>query len=149
MYSSMEIKRIVWWKYLTSWYILEHLSPALNYVNTKIQVQFHGSCLKQDKLTFNHKTVVNINNVFEINLWPFKQRTERWFFLGNFLFGFVQLTMNFDFDKYIYSGYNIGFDACWSFLLSDGKRFGKNIIIFGADLSLSAYLPMLMIEKQS
>ena len=42
-------------------------------------------------------------------------------FLGNFLFGFVQLAINFDFDKYIYSGYNIGFDAFWSFLLSDGK----------------------------
>ena len=65
--------------------------------------------------------MVNINSVFEINLWPFKQRTERWFFLGNFLFGFVPLAINFDFDKYIYSGYNIGFDAFWSFLLSDGK----------------------------
>ena len=29
------------------------------------------------------------------------------------------------------------------------KGFGKNVIIFGTDLSLSAYLPMLMIEKQS
>ena len=31
------------------------LSPALNYISTKIKVKCDGSSLKQDKLTFNHK----------------------------------------------------------------------------------------------
>ena len=43
-------------------------------------------------------------------------------------FGAVKLTKNVDFDQYSYSGYGIGFDACGSFLLSDGAGFGKNII---------------------
>ena len=39
--------------------------------NAKI-LQFVGSSLKQDKVTFNHKGVVNIYIVYDINLWPFK-----------------------------------------------------------------------------
>ena len=31
----------------------------------------------------------------------------------------------------------MGFDACKSFLLSDGSGLGKNTIIFGADMSSS------------
>ena len=55
--------------------------------NTKIQVTFDGGCLKQDQLRFNHKTVVNIYIVCEINLQPFKQSAD--FTLGNFLFGAI------------------------------------------------------------
>ena len=53
--------------------------------------------------------------------------------LENYLFGAVSLTKNTDIDKYKYSGYGIGFDRHGEF--SFGKRFGKNCIIFGADLS--------------
>ena len=28
--------------------------------NTKIRVKFNGSCLKQDKTTYTHRTIVNI-----------------------------------------------------------------------------------------
>ena len=42
-----------------------------------------GSCLKQDKLTFNHKAVVNIYIVYKINLWSFKQGED--FTLENLL----------------------------------------------------------------
>ena len=52
-------------------------SPTLHYINTKIRVKFDGSCIKQDKLAFNYKTVVNIYIVYEINnLWPFKQSAD-------------------------------------------------------------------------
>ena len=55
--------------------------------------------------------------------------------LGNSSFGAVKLT-NPDPDKYKYSGYGIGFDAIGSFSLSEGfSLFGKEVIIFGADLS--------------
>ena len=30
------------------------LNPVLNYVGTKIRVKFEGSCLKQDKISFDH-----------------------------------------------------------------------------------------------
>ena len=42
------------------------LSPILNYYGTKTKVSFDMSCLKQDKVTFNHGKIVNIYNVFEI-----------------------------------------------------------------------------------
>ena len=58
-------------------------------------------------------------------------------------FGAVKLTKNVDFDQYSYSGYGIGFDACGSFLLSDGAGFGKNII-FG----MSPYVRILMIKRK-
>ena len=52
------------------------------------------------------------------------------------LFGiFVKLTKNTDINKYGYSGYGIGFDRKTSF--SIGNEIGKNVIIFGVDMSLS------------
>ena len=36
------------------------LNPRLSYNDTKIKVQFTGSCLKQPKFMFTHKKVVNI-----------------------------------------------------------------------------------------
>ena len=38
--------------------------------------------------------------------------------------------------NYIISGYSIGFDAHGIFALLDGNGFGKNVIIFGADMHL-------------
>ena len=69
----------------------------------------------------------------KINLLPHKQSTD--FTLRNSLFGAVKLTKNVEFDKYKYFGYGIGFNARGSFSLSDGSRFGKNVIIFSADMS--------------
>ena len=59
--------------------------------------------------------------------------TRCWFYVGNSLFGAVKLSKNADPDKYSYSGYGIGFDACRTFSSSDGSGFGKNVIIFAAD----------------
>ena len=44
------------------------------------------------------------------------------------------MTKNADIDKYEYSGYGIGFDRKSSFSFPGGG-FGKNVIIFGADMS--------------
>ena len=50
-----------------------NLNPEINLSdNAKTQLKFDGSCLKQDKFTFNHNGVVNIYIVYEINLWPIK-----------------------------------------------------------------------------
>ena len=46
--------------------------------------------------------------------------------------------MNADLDKYKYSGYDIGFDSRSEFLFTDGS-LGKNVIIFGVDMSSSVH----------
>ena len=43
------------------------LNPLLNYVDTSIRVEFKKSCLKQDKISFDHGKVANIYIVYEIN----------------------------------------------------------------------------------
>ena len=78
---------------------------------------------------------MNIYIFYEINLLAYKQGAAS--SLGNLLFGAVQLTKNSEFNKYRYSGYGIGVVARGSFLLSDGSGFGKNVIIFGANMSSS------------
>ena len=42
------------------------LVPKLSYVGNKIKVELHGGCLKQDKVTFNHRTIVNIYIAYEL-----------------------------------------------------------------------------------
>ena len=43
------------------------LTPTLNYYYpNKIRVKFNGSCLKQDKITFHHRKVVNIYIIYEL-----------------------------------------------------------------------------------
>ena len=52
-------------------------------------------------------------------------------FIGGF-----SLTKNADIDKYGFSGYGIWFDRHWS-LSFPGIGLGKNIVIFGVDMSSS------------
>ena len=36
------------------------LAPALSYIGNKTRVKFVGSCLKQHKITFTHRKILNI-----------------------------------------------------------------------------------------
>ena len=54
------------------------------------------------------------------------------------MFGGVKLVKNADIDKYKYSGYGSGFDRCGTF--SVVNEFGKNVIIFGVDMSSSVHV---------
>ena len=54
------------------------------------------------------------------------------------MFGGIEITKNADVDKYKYSGYGIGFDRKGSYTHPDGG-YGRNVIIFGADLSNSKH----------
>ena len=47
------------------------------------------------------------------------------------------MTKHVDIDQYKYSGYGIGFDRKEEFSFSNG--FGRNVIIFGADMSSSVH----------
>ena len=61
------------------------------------------------------------------------------FVLCNCLFGSVKLFKNADLHNYKYSGYITGFDSRWEFSLPDGTM-GKNVIIFGVDVSSSVHV---------
>ena len=43
------------------------ITPNVNYYGTKTRVEFKGSCLKQDNVTFTHGKVVNIFSIYEIS----------------------------------------------------------------------------------
>ena len=88
------------------------LTPELNYYDDlKVRVKFTGSCLKQPKVTYTHKTIVNIYIVCELGASTSNDSDPA---LKNCLFGAVTLTKN-DIDKYRYFGYRIGFDRRSSF----------------------------------
>ena len=54
------------------------------------------------------------------------------------MFGAVKLTKNTNPNKYSYSGCGIRFDSC-SFISVPNFDWGKNVIIFGNDMSSSVY----------
>ena len=110
-----------------------NIAPELNHIKTKLRIRFDGSCLKQKKVTFTDKKVVNTYIVYGINLWSNIHGAE--FLLLNFLFVTIELTKNAVPDKYKWSGYDIGFDALGSFWLSDGGEFDKNVLILDGDIS--------------
>ena len=96
----------------------------LDYVGTKTRVEVKGSCLKQDKISFDHGKIVNIYIVYEINR---NFEIDSYPTLENCLFGAVKLTKHIDVDQYKYSGYGIGFDGKGSY--SIGNEIGRNVII--------------------
>ena len=61
------------------------------------------------------------------------------FTLKNSLFGGVKLVKNADSDKYVYSGYGIVFYTRIEVSFPD-SNVGKNVIIFGGDMSLSVHI---------
>ena len=101
-----------------------------------MRVKFTGSCLKQPKFTYTHKTIVNIYIVYELGASTSNDSDPT---LKNCLFCAVTLTKNADIDKYGYSGYGIGFDRRSSFSFPGGG-FGQNVLIFGADMSSPAHI---------
>ena len=110
------------------------ITPELNFYGAKTRVEFNGSCLKQDKVTYNHGKIVNIYIVYEINKNYIISSYQTF---ESCLFGAVSLTKNADIDQYKCSGYSIGFDRGGEFSFS-ASGFGRNCIIFGADLSSSS-----------
>ena len=110
------------------------ITPELSFYGTKTKVEFNGSCLKQDKVTYNHETIVNVYIVYEIDQ---NHSISSYPTLENCLFGAVSLTKNADIGKYKYSGCGTGFDRHREF--SFRNRLGRNCIIFGTDLSSSSH----------
>ena len=72
------------------------LTPALSYYGTKTRVKFTGSCLKQSKISYTHRKVVNIYIVYELGASGSHINDPS---LKNCLFGAVTLTKNAEIDK--------------------------------------------------
>ena len=117
------------------------LTPVLNYYDgPKIKVSFDRSCLKQDKVTFNHGKIVNIYNVYKrIGIANTNGNRNSNLTVEDCLLRAVTLTKNTDVDKYKYSGYGIGFDRRSSFSFPGGGD-GQNVIVFGIDMNSSLHI---------
>ena len=112
------------------------LTLAVGCYGTKTRVKFTGSCLKQLKTSYTHKKVVTIYIVYELGASSSHNNNPT---LKYCLFGAVTLTKNADMDKYEYTGYGVGFDRRSSFSFPGGG-FGKNVLIFGAEMSSSTHI---------
>ena len=112
------------------------LNPYLDFYNTsKIRVKFNGGYLKKDQPTILHEGMVNIYIFYEIEK---SVNISDHLTIENCLFGAVKLTKHVDVDQYKYSGYGIGFDRKGSY--SIGNEIGRNVIIFGVDMSSSSHI---------
>ena len=111
-------------------------NSTINYYATKIGVKFTGDCLEQQIITYNHGKVVNIYIVYSLGASSSNYSDPT---IKNCLFGADTLTKNSDIDKYIYSGYGIGFDRRGSFSFPGGG-FGQNVIISVADMNSSIHV---------
>ena len=106
-------------------------APSLAYDNARIKLKLVEDLLKQDKITYNHGSIVNIYLVYRLSPSITSDIT-----LENCLFSAVKLTKNLKIN--IYSGYGIALDSKGSSSRPSGG-YGKNGIILGAHLSSSAH----------
>ena len=105
-----------------------HLLPEIN---------FNGHCLIKNIIIYALES--NKSIYFLTHLSPQLRNLNTDITLGNFLFGSVKLPKNAGLDKHKYRSYSIGFDSRSEFLFTDGS-FGKNVIIFGADMNSSVHI---------
>ena len=80
---------------------------------------------------------MNLSISYKLNPQLKNKNTE--FTLNGCLLGSVKLTKNADVDKYVHTGYFIGFDLRLEFSLPGGSM-ENNVIIFGADVSSSVHI---------
>ena len=78
---------------------------------------------------------------YTLNQWQRDLNTD--FTLGNCLFGSVKLTKNV--DLYIYKCRSLGFESRSKFSFTDAS-VGKNVIIFGVDMSSSVHILIIKIK---
>ena len=103
--------------------------------NNKLGVIFNGNCIKQNKLGYVHGTVINIYIVYELK----NRSTDNGdFTVSNGLFGAVKLAKDINTSNYQYKGHGICFDSGGKFSIGNITN-GKNVIIFGADMSFSSH----------
>ena len=111
----------------------------------RMYVYLSGNHFQQNKVIIpNNDNVINIYCVYEIQ--PLSSSGDTSFTIQNALFGAMQITKNAtDNSKNNYKGYGICFDERSPFghTLTEGgfthSKNGRNILIFGADMSFSVH----------
>ena len=98
--------------------------------------KFNGHCLVNNNISIAKK-VINLYISYRLGSQLRFFNTD--FALGNCLFGAVKLNKHANLDKCKYINYGIGFDSRPEFLLPDGS-YGKNVNIFGVDMSSSIHV---------
>ena len=78
--------------------------------------KFGGNCLINNNISVFRK-ITNLHLSYTLDAWSSDLNTD--FSLGNCLFWAAKLTKHADPDRY--SGYGIGFDACSTFLWTNGS----------------------------
>ena len=112
------------------------LLPSLKN-NARTNVEFSGNYFVQNKVLHpNNNTVVNIYIVYILGPIIFCRNTD--YTTQNALFGAIKITKIADSSKNKYEGYGIYFDEGGSFT-SGNITNGKNVLIFGADMSFSTH----------
>ena len=113
-------------------------SPKLLWNNSRIKLKFEGRFLKQeDKAPFTPNNVVNLLIVYELHRWSRNLNAD--YTLKDCLFEAFKITKNADLGKSVYTGYGNGFDSRSEFLFPD-VSMGKNVTIFGVDMSSSVHI---------
>ena len=110
-------------------------APIFIYTRSLPVAKFNEHCLI-NKLPDSGE-VINLYISNTLDVWSRDVNTD--FTLNNCLFGSAKLTENAEPDKYVYSGYSIGFDSLPEFLLTD-VSLGKNVIIFVFDMRSSMHI---------
>ena len=95
-------------------------SPTLLNKNNRLGVTFNGNYMKQNKLHYAHREIVNLYIVYELK----NRRVDNPdFTIQNRLVGAVKITKNTNTSHYKYEGYGICFDGESSF------SFGNRIML--------------------
>ena len=104
---------------------------------TRMSVIFLGNYVTENKSIYPTKLAVNIYIVYKLDTIKPTRNTD--FTIQNALFGALKITEDSsDSDHNKYNGYGIAFDE-GSDLSFDNIVNGKNVTIFGADISFSPH----------
>ena len=110
----------------------------------RMHVHLSGNHFQQNKVIIpNNNNAINIYCVYKLD--PIASSRDTTFTIQNALFGAMEITKHTDTSKYNHKGYGIRFDegGTFSHRITEGGRthtaLGRNVIIFGTDMSFSAH----------
>ena len=103
----------------------------------RMSVKFNGNYFAQNNVLYpNNNNVINIYIVYNVDTINNTRNAD--YTIQNAIFGAVKVTKNSDISKNKYERYGIYFDEGGTFTKGNITN-GKNVIIFGADMSFSIH----------
>ena len=113
-----------------------NFAPTFDDHHSLPDIKFNGHCLIKNSISIPRKVK---NRYISYTLGWQLRNLNTGFTLSNYLFGSVKWTTNADLYKYKCTGYGIGFDSRGEYSLPESS-IGKNVIIFGVDMSSSVHI---------